>query len=71
MENNMENLKYLFIILFVFALIILGPILVIWSMNTIFPVLLIPYTLETWIATFILSGAFGSLVKTSLQSATK
>lgn len=67
----MENIKYLFLILFVIALIIIGPILVIWSLNTLFPVLMIPYTLETWIATFILSGAFGSLIKTSINSTVK
>lgn len=67
----MENVKTLFLILFVAVFVVIGPILVIWSMNTLFPVLLIPYTLETWIATFILSGAFGSLVKSSLSSVTK
>ena len=67
----MENVKNLFLLLFVVVFIVIGPILVIWSMNTLFPVLLIPYTLETWIATFILSGAFGSLVKSSLSSVTK
>ena len=67
----MENVKTLILILFVAVFIVIGPILVIWSMNTLFPVLLIPYTLETWIATFILSGAFGSLVKSSLSSVTK
>lgn len=67
----MENIKYLILILFIVALIIIGPILVIWSLNTLFPVLMIPYTLETWIATFILSGAFGSLVKTSINSTVK
>jgi hypothetical protein len=67
----MENVKNLFLLLFVVIFIVIGPILVIWSMNTLFPVLLIPYTLETWIATFILSGAFGSLVKSSLSSVTK
>jgi hypothetical protein len=67
----MENVKTLILILFVAVFVVIGPILVIWSMNTLFPVLLIPYTLETWIATFILSGAFGSLVKSSLSSVTK
>ena len=67
----MENVKTLILLLFVAIFIVIGPILVIWSMNTLFPVLLIPYTLETWIATFILSGAFGSLVKSSLSSVTK
>lgn len=67
----MENLKYILILLFVLVVIVLGPILVIWSLNTLFPVLTIPYTVETWIATFILSGAFGSLVKTGIGSPLK
>jgi hypothetical protein len=30
--------------------IILGPFITIWSLNTLFPALAIPYTLETWAA---------------------
>lgn len=37
--------------------VIVGPILTIWSANTLFPSLAIPYTLETWVAVIIL-GAF-------------
>jgi hypothetical protein len=67
----MENVKMVILLLFVGVFLLIGPILVIWSMNTLFPVLMIPYTLETWIATFILSGAFGSLVKSSISSVEK
>lgn len=38
-------------------LIVIGPILVIWALNTLFPVLAIPYSLETWFAVVLL-GAF-------------
>ena len=38
----------------VIALAILFPILVIWALNTLFPVLAIPYTLETWAAIVLL-----------------
>jgi hypothetical protein len=37
-----------------------GPILMIWSLNTLFPVLAIPYTWQTWAAAFILSSPFSA-----------
>jgi hypothetical protein len=40
--------------LMIAAILIFGPILVIWSLNILFPVLTIPYTLETWAAIVIL-----------------
>ena len=36
-------------------LVLLMPLAVIWSLNTLFPVLAIPYTLETWLAVILLS----------------
>jgi hypothetical protein len=39
------------------ALIILGPLIIIWSMNTLFPVLAIPYDIWTWLATVFLFAA--------------
>ena len=45
------------IIALVIALLIVGPLLTIWAANTLFPVLAIPYTLETWVAVVIM-GAF-------------
>ena len=38
------------------AVIIFVPFLTIWSLNILFPVLAIPYTLETWAAIIILAG---------------
>jgi hypothetical protein len=38
------------------ALIILVPVATIWSLNTLFPVLNIPLTLDTWMAALILGG---------------
>ena len=43
------------IILIVF-LLALGPLATIWAVNTLFPVLAIPYTLETWLAVVILGA---------------
>jgi hypothetical protein len=44
------------------ALIILGPIAVIWSLNTLFAALAIPYTFWSWLAVIVLSGAIKSKV---------
>jgi hypothetical protein len=51
-------LKVLMAVAFVIALIVLGPIATIWALNTLFPVLSIPYTLETWAAAIIFGGLF-------------
>jgi hypothetical protein len=39
------------------ALVIVGPLIIIWSMNTLFPVLAIPYDIWTWLATVFLFAA--------------
>lgn len=56
-------MKYIAIIAFVLFLIVIGPFLAIWSLNTLFPALAIPYTIETWAAALILSGVFKAKVK--------
>ena len=48
--------KETFLIILLILLIILGPIVTIWSLNTLFPVLAIPYTVETWLATAVIAG---------------
>ncbi len=40
------------------ALIAIGPLLTIWSLNVLFPMLAIKYSLETWCAVVILGGLF-------------
>ncbi len=49
--------KIMLLIVLVLFLLIIGPFLVIWSVNTLFPALAIPYGLETWCAVVLL-GAF-------------
>ena len=51
--------EYLWLVLIV-AIIIAGPLLSIWSLNTLFPVLAIPYTFETWLAVILLGGVVNS-----------
>ena len=50
-------LKILFAVALIVFLIVIGPILTIWSLNTLFPMLAIPFTWETW-AAVVLLGAF-------------
>ena len=47
--------EYLWLVLLV-AIIISGPLLSIWALNTLFPALAIPYSIETWFAVVLLSG---------------
>lgn len=46
---------------FIIIAIVFGPIIGIWSLNTLFPVLHIPYTLDTWVAFFLLFGSITGL----------
>ena len=39
-------------------LIIVGPFITIWALNTLFPMLAIPYTFYTWLAVLSLGGLF-------------
>jgi hypothetical protein len=55
MKNNLGLV--LLIVAAVILLLIAGPLIVIWSANTLFPALAIPYTWETWLSTILL-GAF-------------
>jgi len=54
-------------ILAVIFLFIVGPLLVIWSINTLFPVLAIPYDIWTWLAVVILFGAIRANVTVKRQ----
>jgi len=46
------------LIVIIVALAVIGPFLTIWALNTVFPVLAIPYTMETWMAMILLGGLF-------------
>lgn len=50
-------MKLLLVLALVIFVIVIGPVATIWSANTLFPALAIPYTVETWFAVVIL-GAF-------------
>ena len=48
-------------IVLILAAVVLGPLIGIWSLNTLFPVLAIPFTWETWAAFFFLFGSLTGL----------
>lgn len=50
----------LFWIAVVVLLIVFGPLLSIWALNTLFPALAIPYTFWTWLAMVLFNAAFVS-----------
>ena len=56
-------IKPILVLVLIFALLIFAPFLTIWSLNTLFPVLAIPYTLETWAAVILLGGALRANVE--------
>ena len=51
--------KIILALVVIIALLALMPLATIWSLNTLFPVLAIPTTIDTWLATIILSGVVG------------
>ncbi len=59
-----DVLAILFIVLIV-ALIVIGPIITIWALNTLFPALAIQYSIETWAAAVILGAVFSPTIRVS------
>jgi len=61
MTYNMKSLPLFLGLLVLFLAVIFSmPILLIWSLNTLFPALAIPYTFYTWAAGALLISMFGS-----------
>jgi hypothetical protein len=56
-------MHYFVIFLIAILAILFVPFAIIWGLNVLFPVLAIPYTLETWAAIIIVSGVFKATVK--------
>lgn len=61
--NLMENPMKAALIIVVLLMILLAPFATIWSLNTLFPVLNIPYGLDTWLAVIFLGGGALSIKK--------
>jgi hypothetical protein len=59
----MMRKEYIWLALIV-IIVIFGPLASIWALNTLFPALAIPYTLETWAAMALVGGLFRSSFST-------
>jgi hypothetical protein len=51
-----DSTKIVLLVLFLIALVVFGPLITIWALNTLFPLLSIPYNLATWFAVVWLGG---------------
>ena len=60
----MKELGILLLIVLVIASVIFAPLALIWSLNTLFPILNIPFAFSTWAAAmFILALFSGPSIK--------
>lgn len=59
----MDAIKLTLVLALIVVLIIIGPFLTIWALNTLFPALAIAYTIETWAAVILLGMAIRGNVK--------
>lgn len=50
-----DILGSLLFVAFLGLLIVFGPLAVIWSLNTLFPILAIPYNFYSWLAVVLLN----------------
>jgi hypothetical protein len=55
-------MKWAVLFLIVLLAAIFGPFITIWALNTLFPVLAIPYTIETYFAVIAMSVFFRSTI---------
>lgn len=54
-KNTKDILSILSLLVFALVLIVVGPLAILWSLNTLFPVLAIPYNFYTWAAVVIMN----------------
>jgi hypothetical protein len=63
MKMTATPITFTLLALLILALVILGPLLTIWALNTLFPVLAIPYALDTWFAVIVVAGLFKTKIE--------
>lgn len=51
------------IIAVVLIVVVFAPLIFIWALNTLFPILAIPYTFWTWLAMLCVCSIFGGSAK--------
>jgi len=65
--NKEIDMPLLIFAVLLIALFVLGPFLVIWAVNTLFPALAIAYSLETWFAVIVVGAFFSPNVTVKMK----
>ncbi len=67
MTNTSAVSLGLFLLVFIVLAVVFGPLAILWALNTLFPVLAIPYTFWNWLAVVVLNltWMYKPAVKTS------
>lgn len=60
-KTTSDIISLVFIILFAIVIGVLGPVAILWALNTLFPVLAIPYNIYSWLAVVVLNLARSSI----------
>jgi hypothetical protein len=63
----MKEFVLALLIVFVIGSIIFAPLAFIWSLNTLFPVLNIPFIFKTWVAALFLLSLLGGGLATKIN----
>ena len=53
-----DILRIVFYALLIIAIVVYGPLATIWALNTLFPVLSIPYTFYSWLAVIVMNATW-------------
>jgi hypothetical protein len=54
-KTTKDIFKIVFFAILIIAIIVYGPLATIWALNTLFPVLSIPYTFYSWLAVIVMN----------------
>lgn len=58
-----SNISAFTMIVLIIAIVVFGPMITIWALNTLFPVLAIPFDFATWFAVIWVGAFFKTTVK--------
>jgi hypothetical protein len=61
-KTNKDILSIIAILAFAILALIFGPLVTLWALNTLFPLLAIPYNFYSWLAVVVLNLTLRSSV---------
>lgn len=61
----MKDFALVWVVIAMVGMVIFWPFILIWGLNTLFPVLAIPFTFWTWLAALIVTTTFGRSTTTT------